>query len=432
MLKATFEASFVMEAAIPQIMEAAIYRAYEDKGWDVETNLWYGKGGENAARDPFAEGVFAFPTLSDFVVAIKAVTEKQGFDERLKNDYIGSLNARIESLLVGAKGQMLNTPRSIDFASLVHRKVVIELEEIRSGAEKSLLMGFILTNLLQAVRHAHEMQEDFQHITLVEEAHRLLNRYMPGDSMNKKQGVEVFSDMLAEVRKYGESLIIVDQIPDKMTPEVLKNTNTKIVHKLFAQDDKDAIGSTMALSDEQKAFLSNLPPGRAIMFSQGWTKAIQMQVEEKNAESQSGGTTLDIRRAALNYYGEKENIKRGVLRGMEHLSNMDAKVVEEYLFLWQSGARWLKIYHDYLKDGSAGKEEKAADRSRFQNFAQGLRQAVEHSGEEMTLTYLYWNTYTEEDVEREDALRELMQEIVQDKQVKMVCIMKKMTMLSRS
>ena len=117
---------------------------------------------------------------------------------------------------------------------------------------------------------------------------------------------------------------------------------------------------------------------------------------------------------------------------MEHLSNMDAKVVEEYLFLWQSGARWLKIYHDYLKDGSAGKEEKAADRSRFQNFAQGLRQAVEHSGEEMTLTYLYWNTYTEEDVEREDALRELMQEIVQDKQVKMVCIMKKMTMLSRS
>lgn len=31
-----------------------------------------------------------------------------------------------------------------------------------------------------------------------------------------------FADMLAEVRKYGESLIIVDQIPNKLTPEVLK------------------------------------------------------------------------------------------------------------------------------------------------------------------------------------------------------------------
>ena len=43
--------------------------------------------------------------------------------------------------------------------------------------------------------------------------------------------------MLAEVRKYGESLIIVDQIPNKLTPEVLKNTNTKLfikyLHKMI-------------------------------------------------------------------------------------------------------------------------------------------------------------------------------------------------------
>ena len=75
--------------------------------------------------------------------------------------------------------------------------------------------------------------------------------------------------MLAEVRKYRESLIIVDQIPSKMTPEVLKNTNTKIVHKIFAQDDKDIIGNTMALEKEQKEFLSNLVPGRAVVFYTG-------------------------------------------------------------------------------------------------------------------------------------------------------------------
>ena len=436
MLKATFEASFAMEAAIPQIMEAAIYRAYENKGWDVGTNLWCGKSTDDMAHGPFADGVYAFPTLSDFVVAIKEVTEKQGFDDRLKNDYIGSLNARIESLLVGAKGQMLNTPRSIDFASLVQRKVVIELEEIRSGTEKSLLMGFILTNLLQAVRHAHEEAvrdgSRFQHITLVEEAHRLLSRYMPGDSLNKKQGVEVFSDMLAEVRKYGESLIIVDQIPDKMTPEVLKNTNTKIVHKLFAQDDKEAIGNTMALSDEQKAFLSNLPPGRAVMFSQGWTKAIQMQVTEKKAAEPTAVTPQSIRRTALDYFGEAATVKRGILRGMAHLGKTDVQTVENYLLLCQSGAKWLKIYHEYLKYGTAGEAEDEAAAAKFRDFVEGLRRAAALCGEEMAFVYLYWNTYEEEDAEREAALREVMREIIGNEQVKMVCITKRMRILEQA
>ena len=44
--------------------------------------------------------------------------------------------------------------------------------------------------------------------------------------------------------------------------------------------------------------------------------------------------------------------------------------------------------------------------------------------------YLYWNTYTEEDAERETALREVMREIVKDAQAKMICVTKRMVMLS--
>ncbi len=111
--------------------------------------------------------------------------------------------------------------------------------------------------------------------------------------------------MLAEVRKYGEALIIVDQIPNKLTPEVLKNTNTKIVHKLFAKDDKEAIGNTMALQDEQKEFLSNLETGRAIIFSQDFPKALQVQIKPLDNLST---TTTDIiskdkiREICIDYY----------------------------------------------------------------------------------------------------------------------------------
>ena len=269
---------------------------------------------------------------------------------------------------------------------------------------------------MQAVRHAYiqaqasEKEEKFQHITLIEEAHRLLSKYMPGDSMNKKQGVEVFSDMLAEVRKYGESLIIVDQIPDKMTPEVLKNTNTKIVHKLFAQDDKEAIGNTMALKDEQKAFLSNLPPGRAIMFSQGWTKAIQVQVEEKNSTDQKEVNPAEIKKTAQSYYSEYDNYRRGILRGIEKLDKSD-ELFFTYLELSREGSEWLKIFHEFLKNGGAGDKDKSDDKNIFSNFVKAVHHSIMCYGAEMVYTYMYWNTYDKEDTAWEEQLKKIIDKI---------------------
>ena len=423
MLKATFEASFVMEAAIPQILEAAIYRAYEEKGWNIGSNTW--RGG-----NPFSDGVYAFPTISDFVKATQDVTIEQGFGERLQDEYLGSIKARLESLLVGAKGQMFNTSRSINFLSLVKRRVVIELEEIRSSSEKSLLMGFIMTNLLQAVKHWHSCQKDFRHITLIEEAHRLLSRYIPGDNLNKKQGVEVFTDMLAEVRKYGECLIIVDQIPDKMTPEILKNTNTKIIHKLFAQDDKDAVGNTMALNDEQKSFLSNLPPGRAIMFSQGWTKAIQLQVEEKISANCAEIDIPEIRQAALNYYLESENLRRGILRGIERINNIDKEILSNYLNLMQCGDFFLKTYAEYLLNSTAGQSNKPDDVKKFADFAEKIRIAAKDFGEDLVFVYICANAYSDFNEDREKFLREVIRNIIADEKITMRVINNNITRLS--
>jgi len=318
MIKANIEAAFDMEAAIPQIIESALYKCYEVYGWDIATSK------NSRYEDPFKEGIFSFPTLSDLIKQTVTVVEEQGFDDRLKNDYIGSIKARLQGLLVGSKGFMLNTPRSIDFTDLIEKNVILELEEIKNGAEKSLIMGFVLINLNEAIKLKYKaykkLGKDFKHITLIEEAHRLLSKHTPGDNPSKKLGVETFADMLAEVRKYGESLIIVDQIPDKLTPEVLKNTNTKIVHKLFASDDKDAIGNTMALGDEQKEFLSNLEVGRAIISNQDFAKPIQVQIKELENISTTASALVDekeLRKIALTYY--QKNYKRGVIQGIETL-----------------------------------------------------------------------------------------------------------------
>ena len=75
------------------------------------------------------------------------------------------------------------------------------------------------------------------------------------------------------------------------------------VHKIFAQDDKEAIGNTMALTDEQKNFLSSLNPGRTVVFTQGWDAAIQVQIEQLT-DTTSKDLIKDecIREAAIKFY----------------------------------------------------------------------------------------------------------------------------------
>lgn len=311
MILASIEASFDMEAAIPQLIESSIYECYKDYGWNIATNK-----NDFYKERAFDDGVYAFPTLEDLVEKVNVVVERQGFDDRLKNDYIGSIRARLQGLLIGSKGLMLNTRRSVDFEELLSRRVVLEFEEIRSTTEKSLIMGFVLTNLMEAIKARFLKKGVYAHVTLVEEAHRLLSKYMPGDSPNKKHGVEIFADMLAEIRKYGESLIIVDQIPNKLTSEVLKNTNTKIVHRLFAEDDKNAIGNTIVLNQEQKEFLSNLEAGRAIVFSQGFSKAVQVQIARRtDTTGREQVREEKISQLAYQYYARQ--FKRGIVCGSQ-------------------------------------------------------------------------------------------------------------------
>ena len=170
---------------------------------------------------------------------------------------------------------MLNCPYSTDFNFIAYNKVILEMEELKSPEDKSLLMGLILSRLSAVIKVEHKRDFSYRHLTLIEEAHRLLTKVEYGDSGSKKTAVETFTDLLAEVRKYGEGLIVVDQIPNKLAPEVLKNTSTKIIHKILARDDKEVVGDTMRMDDKQKEFLSALAPGHAIVFSEDTDKPIQ-------------------------------------------------------------------------------------------------------------------------------------------------------------
>ena len=320
--RASLEAAFDMEAAIPQILESALYNCYEAKGWDMDRNT-----------HPRGTSPGVFPTLDDLLEQVDRNVKEQGFAERLQSDYIGSIRARLQSLLLGAKGKMLNCQKSVDFTELLDRNVVLELENIRNGAQKSFLMGLILSRYQEAVRLRYQRSgERRPGILLIEEAHRLLGKYQPGDAPTKKQGVEIFTDMLAEIRKYGVCLMIADQIPNKLADDVLKNTNTKIVHRIFAQDDKDAIGNSIALSDDQKRFLSSLRTGRVILYAEDYERPVQVQVQESGDTSSNHVEESELRRKSIGYYYGGGADGRGILLPMSFRGLTPEKREELFLF----------------------------------------------------------------------------------------------------
>lgn len=276
MMKAAFTSSFPMEASMPQLLEEAIIRCYEKKGWVIGQNL------NTRYRTPDDIALHrdeAYPIISELLTVMNEVVGEKHFGNELKSNYIGSLVSRLSNLTVGSKGNMLDCGCSVDFNYLLHHNTIIEMDEMKSPEDKSLIMGFLLMRLCAAVRNEHRKDPGFKHITLVEEAHRLLSRPDFGDGGARKAAVETFTDMLAEVRKYGEGLVIADQIPNKLAPEVLKNTNTKIIHKLLARDDKDAVGDTMLMNDKQKEYLSALLTGQAVVFSENTEKPVHISID---------------------------------------------------------------------------------------------------------------------------------------------------------
>jgi hypothetical protein len=244
-----------MEASMPMMVEAAILASYEEKGWDIDENE-YLLGG-----DPFDPIFRAWPTMSDMVRQLDMLIPTYGLGKEFEEKYRGSLVSRLRSLTDGTLGRILDVPQSIDFHALLERHTVIELEELQGGEEKALLMALLLGAINESMRARHEANPDFRQLTLIEEAHRLLSRPEPGDKA-AALAVESFADMLAEVRKYGTGLIIADQIPAKLIPDVIKNTHCKIVHRLFAEDDRRAMGESMMMDEAQRNFLPNLPQAK--------------------------------------------------------------------------------------------------------------------------------------------------------------------------
>jgi Helicase HerA, central domain len=279
-LKSVFNASFEMYSPMPQVLEKALNSIYNVRGWDLvqNKNRRLPPGVEPGDPDCPSE---IYPTMKDLYEIIEPITESFGYSERIGPDVQAALKARIGSLLIGGKGQMLNTRRSLPPEVIFGRPTVIELKMVSEDSEKSFLMGMLLVFLYE-YRESLGPKDDLKHVMLVEEAHRLLKNVPTSQSSESAnpagKAVEFFTNMLAEIRSYGQGFIIADQIPNKLAPEALKNTNLKIMHRIVATDDRDSMGGAMNLDDVQKRHVTALGTGRAIVYAEKMESPYHLQI----------------------------------------------------------------------------------------------------------------------------------------------------------
>jgi uncharacterized protein len=69
---------------------------------------------------------------------------------------------------------------------------------------------------------------------------------------------------------------------------VIKNTAVKIVHRLPAADDRQAVGATMNLSQAQSEYLVTLPPGEAAIHADGMDYPILARIPDGTRRETTG------------------------------------------------------------------------------------------------------------------------------------------------
>lgn len=264
-----FNVCWPMYAAMPAVLKDAVARSYEDCGWDLA-----------ASDNPY--GADLFPCFADVARNVREILDSSEYDAENKGAYKGSLLTRLNSLTNGLNGMMLSSSE-VDATVLFDANTVIDLSRIGSAETKSLLMGLLVLKLQEhRMTKKKGMNQPLRHLTVLEEAHNLLKRSSSsqgsesGDLTGKS--VEMISNAIAEMRTYGEGFIIADQAPGLLDMAAIRNTNTKIIHRLPDLSDRELAGRAANLNDQQIIELARLPKGVAAIYQNDWVEPVLCKI----------------------------------------------------------------------------------------------------------------------------------------------------------
>ncbi len=298
-LKDLFNASFSFYGPMPYILEKCLYNIYKKKGWNLTLGYHPYLVNLESGTDVFDSEYmkkqhinkscgFLFPTMQELKDEVKRyIEEEMQYDGDMGGNIKTAMIARLESLCIGSKGFMFNNRTIIDMESLMQQNIIFELEGLADDSDKAFCVGLLvifINEYRQVNKEEHRNEKlGLEHLLVIEEAHRLLKNVETERSSEymgnpKGKAVEHFTNMIAEMRSYGQGVIIAEQIPSKLAPDVIKNSSNKIIQRVVSADDQALVANTIGMKEEDAVYLGSLKTGVALCHKEGMSLPVYVKV----------------------------------------------------------------------------------------------------------------------------------------------------------
>ena len=209
-------------------------------------------------------------TLHDVRDMLDPIVASLGYAGEPQANIRAIIATRLDLLLSPLRAARLCWPDSTMIFRLMSGPAVVTLADLGDDEERSFLV-LVLTMAVRAMARLRGAVGGVRHLLVLEEAHRVIPDIPPSADPEATSAAKVSADllsgMLAEVRAYGEQVLVVDQSPSRVSPEVLRNTNLKIVHRVVHPDDQVQVAGAMSMLAQEGRGLGLLRAGQAVISS---------------------------------------------------------------------------------------------------------------------------------------------------------------------
>jgi len=207
------------------------------------------------------------PSLEDILERIRNAPLRSRFDYEIKV----ALERRLIPITLGQAGAAMNGHLQVNIEDVMKGFTVVELGHIRSYSSRRMLLS-VLLKLINDYCTKRE-KAPLPHVTILEEAYNVI------PPRRIETPACIGERMIGELRKFGEALIIISQLPTQISQEVIKNSAVRICHSLGTMDDQRLVGGTLGLEGERLKILSGLRPGEAVLHVSGMLEPYVVYVE---------------------------------------------------------------------------------------------------------------------------------------------------------
>jgi hypothetical protein len=179
-----------------------------------------------------------------------------------ESGWLSSTLRALSTLCFGDMDKLVNSSNNKTIGHILDQNVILELDALTQSDKTFFIESALL--YLHHKRMTEERREDFKHTIIIEEAHHILS-----DERRSLVGGQSIMDIIfREIREFGESLILLDQHPSKISLYALGNTYCTICMNLKHKTDINAMSQCLLL-DKERDILGMLDVGQAVVKLQG-------------------------------------------------------------------------------------------------------------------------------------------------------------------